>query len=187
MLFNGISGEGVDPFYPTAYQGANTEAERVDGCLGHPQPDGIFHYHTVSPCFADDTIDPGNKKKDADVSDTILQGYKKKPYREVIGLSKDGRPIYSPMHGNGKTYGSCDVDVCNGVWIDGHYSYVATTFHPFIIGCYGPGGNATFSQQCSSKPRACNVQDVGASGSVYLGHFWSTMLALAFSIALFAN
>jgi len=36
MLFNGISGEGVDPYFPTDYMGAGTEPERVDGCLGHP-------------------------------------------------------------------------------------------------------------------------------------------------------
>lgn len=36
LLFNGISGEGADPFYPTTYNGADTTAERVDGCHCHP-------------------------------------------------------------------------------------------------------------------------------------------------------
>jgi hypothetical protein len=40
-IFNGISGEGVDPFYPSRY-GSVTDpsavVERVDSCLAHPQP-----------------------------------------------------------------------------------------------------------------------------------------------------
>ena len=75
-----------------------------------------------------------------------------------VGVSKDGRPIYSPFYENGKTYSYCDVDVCNGMWIDGQYSYVSTLFHPFIMGCYGPGGNASFAQQCSAVPRACALE-----------------------------
>ena len=41
MMFNGISGEGGDPFYPNVY-GKVTEdnianaVEKTDGCLGHP-------------------------------------------------------------------------------------------------------------------------------------------------------
>ena len=105
----------------------------------------MFHYHTPSPCFADVNLDPAKKTKDLDVLDHIIESYVKKPYREVMGLSKDGRPIYSPLHGNGKVYSYCDVDVCNGMWIDGHYSYVSTMFHPYVIGCFGPGGNASFA------------------------------------------
>lgn len=145
MIFNGISGEGVDPFYPTSYKGADTEAEKVDGCLGHPEPRGNFHYHTTSPCFGDSSIDPGKKIKNDDILDQILRGFNKKRNREVVGISKDGRPIYSPLYNDGKSYSYCDVDVCNGLWIDGHYSYVSTMFHPFVIGCYGPGGNASFA------------------------------------------
>ena len=58
MMFNGISGEGGDPFYPNVY-GKVTEdnianaVEKTDGCLGHPQVQGIYHYHSASPCIAD--------------------------------------------------------------------------------------------------------------------------------------
>jgi hypothetical protein len=65
--------------------------------------------------------------------------YKKLPFRSIFGLSKDGRPIYTPYHGNLQEYGSCDVDVCNGLKIGGHYAYVSTFFHPYIMGCFGPG------------------------------------------------
>jgi len=53
LLFSSISAEGVDPFYPAKY-GSVTDpdsvVEKVDSCLQHPQPDGIFHYHTVPAC-----------------------------------------------------------------------------------------------------------------------------------------
>jgi hypothetical protein len=65
------------------------------------------------------------------------------PYRTAIGISKDGRPIYSPYYGNGKKYNDCDVDVCNGITINGQYSYVATFFHPYVMGCFGKGSNPT--------------------------------------------
>ena len=37
MIFNGISGEGVDPFYPVVYgSNSNVEAEKLDRCMAHP-------------------------------------------------------------------------------------------------------------------------------------------------------
>ncbi len=31
--------------------------------------------------------------------------------------------------------------MCNGITIGGHYAYVSTLFHPYTVGCYGPGSN----------------------------------------------
>jgi hypothetical protein len=58
MIYNGISGEGVDPFYPSRYGGADPIAavERTDWCLAHPQFDGYFHYHAASTCIADPSL-----------------------------------------------------------------------------------------------------------------------------------
>lgn len=39
IMFNGISAEGVDPFYPAAYgrvTNPDSVKERVDMCLAHP-------------------------------------------------------------------------------------------------------------------------------------------------------
>ena len=86
----------------------------------------------------------------------IRTAWESKPYRSVAGLSKDGRPIYGPFYGNKQEYKSCDVDVCNGMTINGEYAYVSTFFHPYIQGCFGPGNMPDYSQQCSSNPRNCN-------------------------------
>ncbi len=56
MLFTSISAEGVDPYFPAAY-GSVTDpssvVESVDNCLGHPQGQGAFHHHSISPCMTD--------------------------------------------------------------------------------------------------------------------------------------
>ena len=57
MIFNGMSGEGADPFYPASYEGnflmfPSDAVEMSDWCLAHPQREGHFHYHSASPCHA---------------------------------------------------------------------------------------------------------------------------------------
>ena len=58
MMFNGISAEKVDPFYPVVY-GTNTNVvpEKLDRCMAHPQAQGDYHYHSAGPCIADPTIE----------------------------------------------------------------------------------------------------------------------------------
>ena len=91
-----------------------------------------------------------------DPLESIKSTFKKEqPYRAVVGLSKDGRPIMNPYYDNGKSYDACDVDVCNGYWAGDDYFYVSTFFHPWVIGCYGPGNYPELSQSCSAKPRQC--------------------------------
>lgn len=100
-------------------------------------------------------------------------------YRSVLGISKDGRPIYTPLHDNGKEYDDCDVDICNGIEIGGHYAYVSTLFHPYIMGCYGPGSNLEIYQQCSANPRLCNVQYADARwGVTFSFSVLATLLAM---------
>jgi len=54
QLFNGLSADGTDPFYPSPWGSVtDTTAEKVDGCMAHPQAAGIFHYHIASPCIPD--------------------------------------------------------------------------------------------------------------------------------------
>jgi hypothetical protein len=60
-----------------------------------------------------------------------------------IGLAKDGHIIYGPYKNDGTTFSDCDVDICNGAVINGRYGYASTTFHPYFMGCYGPGSNLT--------------------------------------------
>jgi len=137
----------------------------------------VFHYHTASSCIGDPdyyTKNPG-PLREGDVKDTITAGFKVTPYRSTLGIAKDGRPVYTPLHSGGKSYTDCEVDICNGMIIGGSYAYVSTLFHPYIIGCFGPGSSdVKMYQQCSKNPRLCGVE-MGA-----------TKLSLASSFAALA-
>lgn len=156
--YNGISGEDVDPIVPSSY-GKNDDpedgVEMNDSCFGHPGGIGDYHYHSASPCMVDAAKGASgavNVGTEFDAKGEIILGAikdawgRERPYRSVAGISKDGRPIYGPFYDNGKMYADCDVDVCNGAIINGNYAYVMTDFHPYVMGCYGPGNYPAFSQ-----------------------------------------
>ena len=58
-----------------------------------------------------------------------------------IGIAKDGRVIYGPYNEVGSRWTYSELDNCNGVYVgaEGTYSYAATGFFPYMIGCWGPG------------------------------------------------
>ena len=113
MIYNGISGEGQDPFYP-----AEGESEKIDSCLSHPAPIGnTLHYHGAGTCVGDEDWELVSSA--VDIKESMQESWLVRPYREVFGLSFDGRPIYSPYYSNGIAYSDCEVDVCNGIEIDG--------------------------------------------------------------------
>ena len=61
-----------------------------------------------------------------------------------IGIAKDGHKIYGPYNENGQLWEPCDVDYCNGRYINGEYVYVVTMFYPYIVGCWGPANTGSF-------------------------------------------
>ena len=72
-----------------------------------------------------------------------------------IGLAKDGRVIYGPYKQDGTLWQPCDVDICNGRMFGSYYGYVATTFHPYFVGCWGPGTDNILSAGCSANSGKC--------------------------------
>jgi len=98
-----------------------------------------------------------------------------------IGIAKDGRVIYGPFKPNGELWQPCDVDVCNGRYFNDYYGYVSTMFHPYFVGCFGPGNSPSISQSCSSNPRICKSS--GASGLIYSSVM--VLLSLATFLAAF--
>jgi hypothetical protein len=92
-----------------------------------------------------------------------------------IGIAKDGRIIYGPFKSDGTLWQPCDVDVCNGVRSGNYYFYVATMFHPYFVGCFGPGNMGYgLSASCSANARLCTS---GASAVVNL------MIAMTMAIS----
>ena len=62
-----------------------------------------------------------------------------------IGIAKDGHIIYGPLKQGGSYYQPCDVDICNGRYINNQYAYVMTNFHPYTVGCFGPGSTPNYA------------------------------------------
>lgn len=109
-LFNGFDAGGRDA-------GA---WEVQDGCDGHPQISGEYHYHTLSSCIDDATVDT------------------------VIGFALDGFPITGPKVAEGNILTTADLDECHGITstveLDGEqvttYHYVMTQDFPYSVSCF---------------------------------------------------
>ena len=94
--------------------------EVQDGCQGHPEITGAYHYHSLSSCITEATVDP------------------------VIGFALDGFPITGPKVGEGNVLTTDDLDVCHGLTseltIDGKkvttYHYVMTQDFPYSASCF---------------------------------------------------
>lgn len=110
LLFNGFDAAGRDA-------GA---WEVQDSCDGHPQSDGVYHYHTLSSCIKNISV------------------------HTVIGFALDGFPITGPQVAANNYLTSADLDECHGltsqVILDGKnvttYHYVTTQDFPYSVSCY---------------------------------------------------
>jgi hypothetical protein len=94
--------------------------EVQDGCDGHPQNKGEYHYHTLSRCVKDTSVST------------------------VIGYALDGFPITGPKVGDKNYLTTSDLDECHGltsdVMVDGKkvstYHYVMTQDFPYSVSCF---------------------------------------------------
>ncbi len=109
-IFNGFDAGGRDA-------GA---WEVQDGCDGHPQVSGEYHYHTLSSCITDISVET------------------------VIGFALDGFPITGPKVGDKNILTTNDLDECHGITssinLDNKkvtmYHYVMTQDFPYSISCF---------------------------------------------------
>jgi hypothetical protein len=112
-LFDGLDAMGRDA----------VAHEVQDRCGGHPQPQGAYHYHDLTPCLASGP--PGR-------------------HSALVGYALDGFPIYGPLGNGGKVLTNADLDACHGmtgpVILRGKkvvlYHYVATAEYPYTLGCF---------------------------------------------------
>ena len=46
----------TDPYFPQSWSmDTSATTETVDACLGHPDGDGTYHYHIMTPCLFNQT------------------------------------------------------------------------------------------------------------------------------------
>ncbi len=139
----GIALNGTPIF--NAFDAENRDAvanEVQDSCGGHPQQEGMYHYHGPTTCL------PGYSENNA-----------------LIGYALDGFGIYSNHDGEGREIATKDLDECHGmtsevVW-DGKkvsmYHYVLTQDFPYNIGCFKGTPITTSTTSTRSTPRNSGV------------------------------
>lgn len=117
----GIMNSAVPLFSAFDAGGRDAGAWEVqDECGGHPQKDGVYHYHTLSSCIGDVSV------------------------TSIIGYAFDGYPITGPKVGSDNILTTDDLDVCHGLTSavneDGTmvttYHYVMTQDFPYSISCF---------------------------------------------------
>jgi hypothetical protein len=94
--------------------------EVQDSCDGHPQDSGEYHYHGMSSCFKDQSVET------------------------VLGFALDGFPITGPKVTDKKYLTTDNLDMCHGITsevvLDGKrvttYHYVLTTDFPYSASCF---------------------------------------------------
>lgn len=94
--------------------------EIQDSCDGHPQMQGVYHYHTLSGCITNIGVE------------------------DVIGWALDGFPITGPAVRTGDVLTTANLDACHGitgpVHLDGKtvttYHYVMTQDFPYSVSCF---------------------------------------------------
>jgi hypothetical protein len=119
----GISVLGVPIFSAFDAGGRDAAAHEVqDGCDGHPEMTGQYHYHSLSRCWKDVAgFDPG-----------------------LFGYALDGFGIYVDRDASGNLLSTTALDECHGrtseiTWHGkktAMYHYVATPDFPYLVGCY---------------------------------------------------
>ena len=133
----------------------------VDECLGSNLDNLVYSYRLFSPCI----LPPGSSIQYVDFCQNnalcskrevyyLMTFFKNNPQYMtllVIGLAKDGRLIYGPFNAEGRLWRACDLDLCNGRIINGKYSYVATPFYPYFVGCWGPANPNVDQPSCSAN------------------------------------
>lgn len=114
-IFNALDGRGKDA----------PAHEIMDACAGHPERNGLYHFHTLSPCIKDRRSGPGG-------------------HSDLIGYALDGFGIYGKYGEGGKRMKNADLDECHGhagavIW-DGEeremYHYHMTDEYPYTVGCF---------------------------------------------------
>jgi YHYH protein len=120
----GIARNGVRIFNALDAAGQDAVAFEIqDGCSGHPQQQGQYHYHGLPAC-----ISYGSEAR----------------HSKLIGWAYDGFPIYGPIGNKGRYMRLSDLDECHGhthkLKYQGEvrklFHYHATHEFPYTVGCY---------------------------------------------------
>jgi hypothetical protein len=121
----GVAKNGVAIFDALDAEDRDAVAHEVqDDCGGHPQQQGMYHYHDIPSC--------------------LTAGESTHKASGLVGFALDGYPIYGPRGAGGRLLSNEDLDACHGrtgkVLFEGRwqriYHYNATLEYPYTLGCF---------------------------------------------------
>ncbi|HEX7165379.1 MAG TPA: YHYH protein, partial [Acidimicrobiales bacterium] len=124
----GVSVLGAPIYSAFDALGRDAAAHEVqDGCDGHPERTGQYHFHSLSDCLGGDDDEGAATRDDG-----------------LFGYALDGFGIYVERDANGELLTTADLDECHGrtseiSWRGTKatmYHYVATADFPYLVGCY---------------------------------------------------
>lgn len=144
-IFNGFDAGGKDA----------VAWEVQDGCGGHPQKDGMYHYHGPSNCLTDKTA--ANE------------------HSALLGYAFDGFGIYGIKGANGIELSTAALDECHGhshvINWDGKdvemYHYHMTYDFPYSVGCFR-GKNMVSSPKRVSMDEDATAQQKQQQSKSYI-------------------
>ena len=147
----GIAVNGVVFFNP--FDLGNQDASNMmDRCCGHPNQDGLYHYHKYPICVNSPWADEG------------------KEHSPVIGWAFDGFPIYGPYAGAGvlakDVQGEGALNEFNMHWDKDrgwHYQVTPGKF-PYVIGGYWGTEDSRDAQHPRGRGRGPNSGGRGGPG-----------------------
>lgn len=157
-----LNSDDVDPYNPPAtYTEYNFSP--VDQCGSYPDENGKYQSHFAPACYADESLQTNfNLVAGHDAVEYVDNAFDSFGHQEPIGIAKDGHIIWGPKNAEGQEWNDCELDICNGLFVDGFYGYAATNYFPYTVGCYGPGNYNTLAPTCSGIVRQCSQSELDA-------------------------
>lgn len=157
----------------------------MDVCAISVNDDHALSMHSLSSCIKAYSQDTPNRCVDDSTCDQNNGAWKKaisvwsttSDYGGVVGIARDGHPIYGPYNTDGELWVCDEHDVCNGTFLDNNsYVYVVTPTFPYVLGCYGPGATQYYPLETT-----CSTMSCGATEGVAV---FALSLAAAISLVL---
>ncbi|MEZ5871027.1 MAG: YHYH protein [Nitratireductor sp.] len=124
MIGFALSGAAI--FNAVDAKGQDAPAHEIqDACNGHPERNGQYHYHNLSPCLPD-------------------KGREEQRHSDLVGYALDGFGIFGINGVGGQPLHNADLDACHGhvheVSWNGEtrniYHYHYTDEYPYAVGCF---------------------------------------------------
>jgi len=143
MDHGGVVGVALNSvLFVHSHPGETALTWEFDGCGGHGEDNGRYHYHLPPLCLLQKLGATVALRSDWWVDEKkAVDSWPSKGVSVQVGVALDGTPIYGPYDENGDVLVSPTIrddrlDRCHGRMVDGEYRYHITVTAPFLPPCF---------------------------------------------------